>query len=59
MGVIISLQYFSLLILRLCTNFQVDLKPGMGRKVCGDVGWVVCGRPIQSFETHLLNVNFV
>ena len=30
-----SLQYYSLLIIRLYTDFQLNLYPGTGRKVCG------------------------
>ena len=36
---IFSLQYYSLLIIRLCTDFQLDANPETGRKVCWC--WVV------------------
>ena len=38
-GVIFSLQYFSLQILRLYTDFELHVYPGIGRKVFGGGGW--------------------
>ena len=34
-----SLQYYSLLIIRLYTDFQLNLYPGTGRKICGGGWW--------------------
>ena len=37
-GVIFSLYYFSLQILRLYTDFELHVYPSTGRKVCGGGG---------------------
>ena len=34
----LSLEYFYILILRLCTNLKLEIYTGTGRKVCGGGG---------------------
>jgi hypothetical protein len=36
-----SLKYFSLLISRLCIDFELHMNPGTSKKVCGGGGRVV------------------
>ena len=36
--IILSLEYFYMLIPRLYSEFQLNIYPGTGKKVCGGVG---------------------